>query len=130
MENEIKLYGVSSGNGNNGVSHMFADYYVRTNDPWKLVELAALTLFKKPDGVAWAKENVQIDGEAEYTISAVFYDPPLEEGEEEPAEGESWCDNNGAWLIVEVFPEDDPREGRPMYDSLEDCFGDDVALAA
>ena len=35
-------YGVSSGNGNNGVSHLYPDYYVRTADPFRLAELASL----------------------------------------------------------------------------------------
>lgn len=106
------------------------------------------TMFKS-ESVQWAKENVQIDGEADYTISAVFYESPdhqeerarlqaqydaieddeSEEAEELSREIEGYDDNpNGAWLIVEVFPEDDPRDGRPMFDSLEEAFGDECVL--
>ncbi len=122
---DTRLYGVSSGDGNNGVSRMFADYYVRTNDPWRLAQLAALTEFK-PDWQERAKEALEVDGEDEYTISAVIYNPIDDEDEHE--DGDDWCSVNGAWRIWEVFPEDEPREGRPMYDSLEDAFGDDIAL--
>ena len=50
---EAKWYGVSSGDGNNGVSHMFADYYVKTAEPYRLAELAVLTLFKR-EAIDWA----------------------------------------------------------------------------
>jgi hypothetical protein len=77
-----KWYGVSFGDGNNGVSHMFADYYVRTNDPWTLARAAMLASFK-PEWQAAANEAMEIDGEADYTISAVIYDP----GDVDPSEG-------------------------------------------
>src|ERR1700680_702081 len=138
---ETKLYGVSTGNGNNGVSHIFADYYVKTDQPWRLAELAALAQFKPGSGMTWAKEHVEIDGEAEYGISAVFYNPPCndtadgeypetqrcglceetwigapsdcpacgsdetESNDENAEDGRNWCDGNGAWLIIEVFPD-------------------------
>lgn len=123
---ETRLYGVSSGDGSNGVSHIFADYYVRTSQPWRLARLAALTEFK-PDWIERARDVLNVDGESDYTISAVIYDPL---DQEECEEGESWCDNNGAWRIWEVFPEDEPCEGRPLYESIEDCFGDDAALVS
>ena len=121
------LYGVSSGNGNDGVSHMFADYYVNTDDPWRLARLALVASFKD-EWKARALDAATVDGESEYTISAMIHDPLDEEyGEDE----ESWGNVNGAWLIVEVFPEDDPREGRPVYDSLDDAFESaDLALVA
>ena len=112
----MTTYGVSSGDGNNGVSHMFADYYVTTDDPWRLAHLAAITMFE-PGYQLWAKDNVEVDGEAKYTISACFYSLPDDEG----------CDRDYCPLIVEVFPDDDPRDGAPVYDSIEDCFGDDAA---
>jgi hypothetical protein len=156
-----KLYGVASGNGNDGVSHMYANYYVRTNDPWRLAELALLAEFK-PSGIAWAKSHSEIDGESDYTISAVIYNPPCEDtkdgeyptlyrcaeceltsdsqecgqcGEscdeldyEEYEDGRNWCDGNGAWLIVEVYPIEDgeSRDGYPVYDSIEDAFSADL----
>lgn len=81
-ESQTKLYGVSSGDGNNGVSHMFADYYVRTNDPYRLAELALLAEFRPGKGQAWARANAEIDGEAEYTISAMILNPPCEDSED------------------------------------------------
>ena len=69
-ESATRLYGVSSGNGNDGVSQMFPDYYVRTDSPWQLAELAALSTFKPGAGQAWCKRHVEIDGESEYTIQA------------------------------------------------------------
>lgn len=160
MENAIRLYGVSNGNGNDGVSHLFADYYVRTSDPWRLAELAMVAQFKPGKDMAWAKDNAEIDGDEESTIFAMLLDPPCEDTEdgEYPTEyvcgncgasgdcahacdecgaddwnekeyddyedGRNWSDANGAWMLVEVFPEDEPREGRPVYDTLEDCFSE------
>ena len=120
-----RLYGVSTGNGNDGVSHMFADYYVQTDDPWRLARLALVASFKD-EWKQRALDAADIDGESEYTIHAVIYDPLDDEyGENE----ETWCDVNGAWLIVNVYPEDNPREGRPIYDCLNDAFeSDDLAL--
>ena len=113
-----RLYGVSSGDGNNGVSHTFPDYYVRTNDPWRLARLACMTSMK-PDWHDWALEEMQVDGESDYGISAVLYEPPDWEPEDEDAAEEGY---GPAWLIIEVFPEDEPRDGVMIYDSLHDAF--------
>lgn len=115
---ETKLYGVSSGDGDSGVSHMFADYYVRTDEPWRLAKLAAATMFK-PEFQCWAKENVQVDGDAECVISAFFYFMPYDDED---------CERDYCPLIIEVFPEDKPCEGKLIYDSLLECFGGDVKL--
>jgi hypothetical protein len=134
----MTLYGISSGNGNDGVSHMFASYYVNTDQPWRLAKLAAVSQMKEGAGQAWALRNIEIDGEAEYCISAIFYDPPCEDtadgeypelpwSESEDAEdGRNWSDGNGAWMIVEIFPEDEPRDGRPVYENLIAAFSADV----
>jgi hypothetical protein len=122
-----RLYGVSTGNGNDGVSHMFADYYVRTDDPWRLARLALVSSFKD-EWKERALDEAMVDGESEYTISAMILDPLDEENEEDE---EPWSSFNGAWFIVEVFPEDEPREGRQVYDSLDDAFESaDLALVA
>ncbi len=122
----IKCYGVSTGNGNDGVSHMHPDYYVLTDDPWRLAKAACADMFKPGEhGMTWALENMTVDGEAEYTITACISDPPVEDGEDEPAEGESYCDANGAWLILEVFPvEEDEARGQliNIYDSIESAL--------
>jgi hypothetical protein len=123
MEQEPRLYGVSYGNGNDGVSHIFADFYVKTSDPWRLAKLAMVTQFKD-DFQARALEECTVDGEAEYMVQAVIYEPL----DSEPCEeGESYCDVNGCAHLVDVFPEDDPREGRPTYESIEEAF-DEKAL--
>ena len=72
---EARWYGVSHGNGNDGVSHVFPDYYVKTAEPYRLAELATLhTLNEK--FLEWGIENVYVDGEADYGIAATFTDPP------------------------------------------------------
>jgi hypothetical protein len=119
---ETKLYAVSRGNGNDGVSQMFPDYYVRTNDPYRLARLALVTQFL-PCAQEQVLDECRVEGEADYTISAVLYDPL----DEEPAEdGMSWCDANGAYMIVEVFPDDGPDMADPyhrfVYDSINECF--------
>ena len=92
---------------------------------------------------------MDVDGEADYTIYAMIHNPedvdPREaperecdcgrnEGDDTDHEDDcaslsdddmSYSDVNGAWMIVEVFPEDEPREGTMQYDSIEDCFSDD-----
>ena len=117
------LYGVSHGNGNDGVSHMYANYYVMTDQPYRLAELACLGEMKES---AWdlVQPEIWVDGEADYTISATVLDPPGEEGEMD--DGGSWSDANGAWHITEVFPEDEPRDGAPIYDSLEEAFSPEL----
>lgn len=159
MSDETRLYSVSSGNGNDGVSHTFPDYYVRTNDPYRLATLAMVSSFKNEFKQA-AADACEVDGESDYTISATIYNPedvdPSEavtemccsdcehtwtiDGEiptdlecpkcesddvEQPDDGEMYCNINGAWQIIDVFPEDNPNDSRPIYDSLEECFGDD-----
>lgn len=119
----VRLYGVSSGNGNDGVSHIFADYYVRTNDPWRLARLAMVGQFKD-EYLPKAIEACEVDGEADYTVQAVIYEP-LDFVPE--SEGDSYCDSgNGAAHLVDVFPEDTPRYNRMVYDSLEDAFSADL----
>lgn len=116
-----RLYGVSYGDGNNGVSHIFADFYVKTNDPWRLAHLALVSYFK-PEWQAKAMAEMDIDGDSNYTVVACLYEPLDREPEEDEEDEGSYCDTNGAYFIAEVFPEDDPREGRPTYDSLEEAF--------
>jgi hypothetical protein len=117
-----RWYGVSSGNGNDGVSQMYPDYCVRTCDPWSLARLAAITAMNERYQ-DWASEVVEVDGEAEYTISATILDPP-----DAPCDdGSSWSDSNGAWHIVEVFPVDEPDERMIAYDDgLAATFGLDA----
>ncbi len=123
MNQQPRLYGVSHGNGNMGVSHMFADYYVKTSDPWRLARAAAVAEFK-PEWWDKALDELHVDGEADYTISACLYEPLDAEPVEE--EGMSYCDVNGAWHITEVFPEDEPREGVMVYPSLEEALSAEV----
>jgi len=120
-----RYYGVSSGDGNNGVSQMYPRYIVKTSDPWRLAKLAAISDFKEGEGQKWAKEEMQVDGEADYTISATFLEGP----DGETAYG-------AAWLIYEVFPvEQDEVESwrsdpyKIIYESLEDCFGAEFVAA-
>lgn len=133
---DTRWYGVSTGDGNNGVSHLWPSYMVKTDDPWKLAELAAAHEFRDGAGKAWAARHVEIDGEEDFCISAVFYDPPCEDtddGEypetndpEDAEDGRNWSQYNGAWLIVDVYPiDDDTRENStaPEYESLTECFG-------
>ena len=123
-----QVYGVSSGNGNDGVSHMYPDYYVRTCDPWTLARLAIITMHK-PAFQDWIAENADIDGEY-YTIYATIYAYPRDESDD------SDDDYNGpAECCVEVFlvdSDDVPDQSDPctkrVYDNLQAAFGaDDVA---
>jgi hypothetical protein len=118
MTNETKLYAVSSGNGNDGVSHSFPDYYVRTDDPWRLARLALVGSFKSRywDFVV---DEMDVGGEEDYTISACLYEGP--DGETE---------FGMALAIVEVFQDEGPDMSNPwhklVYDSIEDAFSADL----
>lgn len=153
MSDEIRLYAVSSGNGNDGVSHTFPDYYVLTNDPYRLAALAMVSSFA-PKFKQAAADVCEVDGESDYTVYATIYNPEDVDPSEASGNGKecdcgandndedehsdecalfvdndddsmSYCNVNGAWQVIEVFPEDTPKNDRPMYDSLEDCFDDD-----
>jgi hypothetical protein len=94
---------------------MWADYYVRTNDPWLLALAAAYDHHKSE---CWDTLNFEVDGDADYTISASIYHYE-EYGEDE---GPDYCE-----FILEVFPESDEgwlkrTEGKPIYASIEDAL--------
>jgi hypothetical protein len=120
MPDEPRWYGVSFGNGNDGVSQSWPSFAVCTNEPYVLARLCLLGQFsyqRKP----WANENMEVDGEADYTISATLSEGPNGETE-----------FGAAWMICEVFPmEDDDQEQRRSflkYDSIEEAarmYGDD-----
>lgn len=122
---EPRWYGVSTGNGNDGVSHMFANYYVFTDDPWLLAHAATIDNFE-PGPWRDLAVNADVDGEADYTISAVIYEGP--EGETE---------FGAAVFILEVFPADDEyhqeRRDDPYrisYNSIEEAQSPEaIALA-
>lgn len=118
MKTETRLYGVSTGDGNNGVSHVFADYYVRTDDPYLLAAAASYSCWKQE---VWGvlDRELQVDGEAEYTISAWLYDEPGFVPDED-------CEGGPAAFVLEVFPvdEDGYARDRPVYDGTEDALGE------
>lgn len=111
MTDPIRLYGVSHGNGNDGVSHIFAAYYVRTNDPWRLAHLALIGEFK-PEWQSKALAEADIDGDSDYTVTACIH---------HPLDSQEW-DRDYTYHITEVFPEDKPRPGVALYESLEEAF--------
>jgi hypothetical protein len=136
MSDEPKVYAVSYGNGNDGVSHMHPDFYCRTDKPYDLARLAIITNMTSDNGKAWASEQVDVDGEAEWTISAMLLDPPeyTADGDVDVSlcdDGSSWSESNGAWMIAEVFESDyepnaDDPWATPIHDGLDACFGADV----
>src|SRR6266851_1581500 len=89
-------FAVSSGNGNDGVSHMFPDYYCRcsASEAFDLTAAAMLSTFK-PASYQWAKDNMEVDGESDYTISATIYDPPDDETETETPDYRDIAEENG-----------------------------------
>lgn len=99
-----RLYGVSFGNGNDGVSHLYPNFYVRTCEPYVLAAAAMLSDFKPGEGHDWCIANVEIDGEADYTIIATLYNPTddredyeeeLKAAQEDLDEAQSVCDEAG-----------------------------------
>lgn len=135
VEATPRRYAVSFGDGNNGVSHTFPDMVVRTTDPFRLAQLAMLSQFEAGTEREWALNAVDVDGEADYTVSATILDPPddgdrdhseCEDGEEcegceqcEPDGENSWSATNGAWFICEVFLADPDYEEEQDYEMPE-----------
>lgn len=126
-----RWYGVSWGDGNDGVSHMWPDYYVRCCDPFLLCAAAVVANWSDKESREYAVAECEIDGEAEYTITGMILNPPDDElwkyvcqscgyestteydecpeceGVIEVVDNGSWSDSNGAWRLCEVFPVDD-----------------------
>ena len=102
-------YGVARGDGNMGVSTMFADFYVFTDDPWTLAERAAQNDIK-PE----YHDEIDYDGD-ETQVTASTYDADME-----------YCD-----YVLEVTLEDDRAwlkkryadKAAPFYRSIKQCFG-------
>jgi hypothetical protein len=102
-------YGVSYGNGNDGVSHSYPNILVFTDDPWTLARAAMIFEFK--DRV-WANENTDLDHNGDEMVSATIYEGP--DGETE---------FGAAYRIVEVFPiVDINHEYCTKYDSIYEAF--------
>jgi hypothetical protein len=111
-ETRPRWYGVSYGDGNDGVSQLFPDFYVRTAHPWDLARAAAVSAVA-PAYQAWAAAEVQVDGEADYTLHATLLEGP----DGETAYG-------AAWFICEVFPVegDEMRDEPSRFDGLAAAF--------
>lgn len=118
MSDDLKprWYGVSTGNGNDGVSQMYPDYYVYTRFPFELAEFHGVQQWAKKHE-EWARENVEVDGEADYTITATFYEGPNGETQFGAAE-----------MIVEVFPVDEVDMGISTFDGLTAALGIDEGI--
>jgi hypothetical protein len=131
-----RWYGVSFGNGNDGVSNVFPSYCVRTADPWKLAHAALLANFNDVplnDGPQtwreWASENVEVDGEAEFGITATIYDPPDEDDEEPDYEELAInagymvsCINNEYYWHPKDEPELDERDRNQVHDTEAEAW--------
>lgn len=108
-----RLYGVSYGDGNNGVSHIFANYYVRTADPWLLVQAATIGGFQ-PDYYQQACDEMEIDGEPDYTLTGTILDPFDDDADDsfytDAASGELIEMADGCWRI-------EGRDEETDYDS-------------
>jgi hypothetical protein len=74
MSEQARWYGVSYGNGNDGVSQLFPNFYVFTAEPYRLASLAIVAQYKR-EWKAAALETMIVDGEEDYTISATILDP-------------------------------------------------------
>lgn len=153
-DNPTRLYGISTGDGNDGVCHMFPRYYVRTDKPWELARRAAYSEFK-PVAYPFLDDNLEIDGDENHTISAMLYRLPRHRDLTPHDEGEcvcpvcegknsddcADCDGSGSYddwageecgeyeFILEVFPVDeaDVPTGpydRPIYNSIDDALGE------
>lgn len=116
-----RLYGIATGDGNNGVGHTWPRYYVRTSNPWRLAEIAFYSDHFEEFRPQLA-EIVEIDGDEEYCISASIFDySDITIGEDD--ENNEYY-NDYYQFILEVWPidENESLTGAPVYDSIEECF--------
>lgn len=112
-------FGVSTGDGNNGVSHMWASYYVwcTSEEAWCLCEEQA-----KSDIKDEYHDTIEIDGDSEHVIQAVVFDDPCHYDDYDE-------DAGPASYLCDVFPERDEEwlekrraDGVMFYDSLVAAF--------
>jgi hypothetical protein len=118
-----RIYGVSYGNGNDGVSQLHPDFYVKTADPWTLARAAMIDQFRTIAGRNYAAKRMDVDGEAEYGIQACIYDPPDSPG---------WSEHNGAWRLCDVFPvadDDLPNKADPYAKMVYGSIGGAISSA-
>lgn len=118
----VLWYGVSVGNGNDGVSRTLPRYFVKTNEPYLLAEAGMLCNLAKPLWPRMAEEIATAGDDPKWGVSATLYEGP--DGETE---------FGAAWLICEVWlaDEDTFEHGRPSgdipsYDNPESCFDADL----
>ena len=122
-----QYYGVSSGDGNNGVSSSYPDYLVLTNDPWCLAKCAAISSFKRGKGWQWARDNMETEGEEDYGITVSFSESPETQKERENADDDDYGSDGGAWLIYEIHLwQGDPPDNISVFDSGEEAFDEDL----
>jgi hypothetical protein len=107
-----RWYGVSYGNGNDGVSQSYPSFLVQTDMPWTLARAAMISQWKDK---VWASENVDIDGDEDYTIYATIYEGP--DGETE---------FGAAYMIAEIFPVNVTEHNCPQYDNLFTTFDNET----
>jgi len=111
-----RWYGVSFGDGSNGVSHMYPDYYVRTASPWELARLAMLHSFK-PEWHEAADNAMDLDGDAEYGISATIYDL----ADVDPSDG-----LDREWTCGECGHEWTTDASQGQADQCPECEGEEI----
>lgn len=131
--NEARWYGVSTGNGNDGVSHMYANYYVFTDDPWTLVRAAIIAAHEGNESWERAAIEAEIDGDEDFVSAVIFEDPEFDVEDLPESEREDYLSGNydygPAEFILEVFPEDEKwMRGRvgygcASYQSIEEACG-------
>jgi len=108
-----RWYGVSYGNGNDGVSQSYPNFLVYTDMPYTLARAAIVSQWKDK---VWANNNVDIDGEEDYTIYATIY---------EGSNGET--EFGAAYMIAEIFQIADPNEYNcPQSDNLFTSFDNET----
>lgn len=116
-------YGISYGNGNDGVSHLYPRLTVDAPEGSEYMLARAAMLSGGSASRAFLRAHTHVDEMGENGAQACVYDPPRSPG---------WSDHNGAWRLVEVFPADDEASERstaPHYDSPAAAFGRQLVKA-
>lgn len=117
---EAREYAVSSGNGNDGVSHLYPDYIVTApvDSEYLIARLACLASFNSGWGRKWAKRELMLSDMGPDSVQGAICDAP-------GRDGRGYSEHNGAWRLWDVYPADEASDASecPRYETLEACFG-------
>jgi len=149
-EDAPRWFSFATGNGNDGVGHSYPDSFVRIAPRFAyafLEEAALQCLTDEGRAIVERDGSCEVEGDAEYGLSAVILNPPEDDSADEDEDSEDsedsededsareeresmWSDHNGAWFIAELHPcEGGPHTSARAYDNAAEYLGADAWAA-